>query len=345
MPVLFNPFYFSIDGNGVPRAGATLSFFQTGTSSPQNTYTDSTLATPNANPVVADSNGLFPPIYLAGNFDYKAILKDASGVTIATRDPLGFTPVTATPPRDYLAGLNFTVAGGTGTFGVSAGSAADSTNASTMNLPSAFTKTTSTWALGTGAGGLDTGVIASGTWYHPYLIQRPDTGLVDVLFSLSATTPTLPANYTLFRHLGVPLKTDGSAHWIAIIHNGDNVRWVTPVADFVAQAPGVTTRVARTLTVPTGLVVFPNFLAQSAAGGSGTVSYLFTSLDEADSTINGSNGFFHLTAAASNFSVNSVELSTLHTNTSAQIGQKASGTDSSFWLNTLGWRYSRGRDA
>jgi hypothetical protein len=345
MPVLFNPFYFSIDGNGVPRAGATYSFFQTGTSSPQNTYTDSTLATPNANPVVADSNGLFPPIYLAGNFDYKAILKDVNGVTIATRDPLGFTPVTATPPRDYLAGLDFTVAGGTGTFGVSAGSAADSTNASGMVLPSAFTKSTSAWAVGTGAGSLDTGVIANATWYHPYLIQRPDTGLVDILMSLSATTPTLPANYTLFRHMGVPLKTDVSAHWTAIIHNGDNVRWVTPVADFVAQAPGVTTRVARTITVPTGLVVFPDFLCQIAAGGSGATAYLFTSLDEADSTVQGTTGFFHLGALAASFSVNTVELSTLHTNTSAQVGLKASSTDSSFWLNTLGWRYSRGRDA
>jgi hypothetical protein len=345
MPTLFFPFGGSFDGNGAPRAGALLYFYQTGTTTPQNTYTDSTLATPNTNPVVADSNGLFPPIYLAGNFDYKAILQTAALVTVATRDPLGFTPVSTTPPRSYLAGLGFTVAGGTGTFSVSAGSAADSTNASLLTLPSTFTKTTSAWSLGTGGGSLDTGVIANSTWYHPYLIQRPDTGLVDVLMSLSATTPTLPANYTLFRHMGVPLKTDGSAHWTAIIHNGDNVRWVTPVQDFTAQAPGATTRVSRTLTVPTGLVLFPDFLFQLAAGATGTVSCLFTSLDEADTTVNGTTGNFHATAAGSTQSTVSVWPANLHTNTSAQVGLKVSGTDSTFWLVTLGWRYSRGRDA
>src|SRR5450755_54165 len=129
--VLFNPFYFSIDGNGVPRAGATYSFFQTGTSTPQNTFTDSTLVTPNANPVVADSNGLFPPIYLSASFDYKVILKDSAGVTIATRDPIGFTPaVAAAPPPSYLNGLTIQNAGGVSTFTVATGSAADTTNTS-----------------------------------------------------------------------------------------------------------------------------------------------------------------------------------------------------------------------
>jgi hypothetical protein len=119
MPTLFAPFLTPVDGNGVPRAGATLSFFQTGTSTPQNTFTDSTLVTPNANPVVSDSNGLFPPIYLGAPFDYKAILKDASGVTIATRDPLGFVAVAAgNVVPSYLQGLTLSAAGGTGTFGV-----------------------------------------------------------------------------------------------------------------------------------------------------------------------------------------------------------------------------------
>lgn len=46
------------------RAGAKLTFSQTGTSTPQNTYADAALATPNTNPVIADSNGVFAPIYL-----------------------------------------------------------------------------------------------------------------------------------------------------------------------------------------------------------------------------------------------------------------------------------------
>jgi hypothetical protein len=56
--------------------------------------------------------------------------------------------------------------------------------------------------LGTAAGALDTGAIANSTWYHVWLIERVDTGVVDVLFSLSATAPTMPANYTRKRRIG-----------------------------------------------------------------------------------------------------------------------------------------------
>lgn len=89
MATLFQPFYVAIDGNGLAMAGAQLFFYQTGTTNPQNTYTTSALSTPNTNPVVADSNGLFPPIYLSPTgIDYKAILENSDGAVIATRDPL-----------------------------------------------------------------------------------------------------------------------------------------------------------------------------------------------------------------------------------------------------------------
>lgn len=45
-------------------AGSKLTFTQTGTTTPQNTYTDEALTVPSSNPVVADANGLFVPIYL-----------------------------------------------------------------------------------------------------------------------------------------------------------------------------------------------------------------------------------------------------------------------------------------
>jgi hypothetical protein len=90
MATLFNPFFQAIDGNGNPISGAKLYFYRTGTSTLQDTYSQSDLAPAhvNINPVVADSNGRFGPIYLATSFDYKAILKDASDVAIQTIDPV-----------------------------------------------------------------------------------------------------------------------------------------------------------------------------------------------------------------------------------------------------------------
>ncbi len=70
--------------------GYKLYFYQTGTTTPQNTYSQSDLAPghENTNPVVADANGLFGPIYLLASPDYKAVLTNATGTTIWTTDPL-----------------------------------------------------------------------------------------------------------------------------------------------------------------------------------------------------------------------------------------------------------------
>ncbi|MBD9456007.1 hypothetical protein IB244_31560, partial [Rhizobium sp. RHZ02] len=66
------------------------------------------------------------------------------------------------------------------------------TDPRTMALASALTKRLdAAWAVGTNQGGLDTGSVGDNT-YHVFLIQRSDTGVVDVLFSLSATSPTMP---------------------------------------------------------------------------------------------------------------------------------------------------------
>lgn len=76
------------DTNGAPRAGAKLYFYTTGTTTPLATYADSALVTPNANPVVADSAGLFGEIFLTQTVTYKVVLKTAADVTVWTADPV-----------------------------------------------------------------------------------------------------------------------------------------------------------------------------------------------------------------------------------------------------------------
>ena len=76
-----------LDGNGDPYAGARLHFYETGTSTPLDTYSDEALSTANPNPVAADANGRFGAIFLKPQ-SYKAVLKDSSGATIWTQDPV-----------------------------------------------------------------------------------------------------------------------------------------------------------------------------------------------------------------------------------------------------------------
>lgn len=75
------------DANGNPRAGAKLYFYTTGTSAPLNTYSNSGLTIANANPVVADSAGLFGEIFLTAAV-YKVVLKTSADVTVWTADPV-----------------------------------------------------------------------------------------------------------------------------------------------------------------------------------------------------------------------------------------------------------------
>lgn len=102
--------------------------------------------------------------------------------------------------QGYYFGLGLTTATGDATNDVTVAAGAIAASSSPYNLlqlTSAITKQVdAAWAVGNNAGGLDTGSVGNNTYYI-IPIGRPDTGVVDILLSLSATAPTMPANYTL----------------------------------------------------------------------------------------------------------------------------------------------------
>jgi hypothetical protein len=132
--------------------------------------------------------------------------------------------------RSYLSGLTLSTTGPSANFSVAPGVAADNNNAAMMALNAAITKTTSAWAVGPG-GALDTGAILGSNFYHVFLIRRPDTGVVDILISVSSTAPTLPANYTQFRRIGAMKTNVAGTQWIPFTQIGDDFLWQTPVCD------------------------------------------------------------------------------------------------------------------
>jgi hypothetical protein len=84
--LLPNPNIQFFDANGDPLASGTLTFYVAGTSTLQDTYSDSDLTTPNSYPITLNSAGRAAnPIYLAAN-GYKVVLKDSAAATIWTRD-------------------------------------------------------------------------------------------------------------------------------------------------------------------------------------------------------------------------------------------------------------------
>lgn len=130
-------------------------------------------------------------------------------------------------PTGHLYGLTLANNGSDATndIDIAAGSARDAADTDNMVLGSALTKRLdANWAVGTNQGGLDTGSKANSTWYYVWLIKRADTGVVDVLFSASASSPTMPANYTIKRLVGF-FRTDGSAAIEAFTQIGDDYVW------------------------------------------------------------------------------------------------------------------------
>lgn len=84
-----------IDAAGIPLAGGFLYTYEAGTTTPQATYTDSTAATANSNPIVLDSRGEANIWLSSANYKFK--LTDSEGTEIWTVDNIA-APSTALSP-------------------------------------------------------------------------------------------------------------------------------------------------------------------------------------------------------------------------------------------------------
>lgn len=84
---------------GLPLAGGKVFTYTAGTSTPLNTFTDSSGATPNANPTILNSSGQ-AVIYWDGL--YKVIVKDSADVTLYTYDNVDYRSNAGTLAADLL---------------------------------------------------------------------------------------------------------------------------------------------------------------------------------------------------------------------------------------------------
>lgn len=250
---------------------------------------------------------------------------------------VGLVPVVALP-LDALPGCKLSNNAGDATndIDIAAGARRDADDTENMVLAAALTKQLdAAWAVGTNAGGLDTGAVANGT-YHVWLIKRVDTGVVDVLFSLSATAPTMPSGYTKKRRLGTILRESAAI----VAFNQDGTRFIreTSVQD-ISTAPSSSAAVTRTLaSMPTGvkyrwigtLIVF---------GTSVTVGGLLSDLEGVDETVSAT----HNQAVSPNVSgVQTFGASgdlAIVTNANAQVRSRLSTADATanIVLRTRGW--------
>lgn len=255
---------------------------------------------------------------------------------------------------NYLGGLtlaNDTTSPNT-VLDIGAGAATSDDNSTTMLLP-AFTKNcNAAWTLGSGGGALD-GVggstLTASSWYHVWVIERVDTGVVDVLLSLqggsgSGLTPTLPASYTKKRRIG-SIRANASSQIVGFIQFGDEFLWASIVHDISSGNPG-TAGVLRGLSVPTGVKVWARFMFTYQDGNASSGAYtVISEPDMADqvpasnlTTTPGTGAFTGAVVVAGGDLL-------MRTNISGQVRTRHTFSDGSCILDmwTKGWIDYRGK--
>lgn len=84
MSKLSQEILFLNDSVGRVAAGAKMFFYEAGTTTPKNTYTNSELSSTNSNPVIADGRGIFPDIWLeTGAYDIVAQENDGTQIWVS----------------------------------------------------------------------------------------------------------------------------------------------------------------------------------------------------------------------------------------------------------------------
>ena len=101
-----------LDADGVPVDGGKIEIFNAGTSDQATVYSDASLTTSAANPIVANGNG-FLPVRFVGTASYKVVYQDASGSTLGhyetednalgALDTSGFLTGTVAPSRTVIS--------------------------------------------------------------------------------------------------------------------------------------------------------------------------------------------------------------------------------------------------
>lgn len=231
------------------------------------------------------------------------------------------------------------------------GTAVSDDGGTVISQPFNTTKTTGSWAVGSGNGCLANGSIAASTWYADYEIERVDTAVVDNLCSTSATTPVMPTNYTKKRLIGF-FVTDSSSHILSytITQKGTGVQryafTATPTLDLVTTSLS-TTASTITLNVPQGVQVSPYLKVSMSNTNTAPTSVLFSSLDEADQPPTATNPFtaapgYSLLVTSTPGTTANTSISGLMTSTAGTVRLRSSQAGTSVSIVNDGFEYCNG---
>ena len=179
--------------------------------------------------------------------------------TFAMASELDYSNLAGSPgrlplPAMWIQGLTIANNAGDATndIDIAAGQCRDATNAHNLLLSALTKQSDVAWAVGTAAGMLDTGAVGNSDYYL-WAIKRADTGVCDVLSSLSSTAPTMPTNYGFKRLIGWFKRVGGTIvafHTYETEGGGVELLWDVPTLDVDLAATLTTSRRTDAVKVP-----------------------------------------------------------------------------------------------
>lgn len=226
-------------------------------------------------------------------------------------------------------------------FGAGTASVTDDTDWTIATTSATITKQIdATWSVGDDAGGLDTGTVASDTWYHMWVIMRADTHVVDFLFSLSETAPTMPTGYTYRRRIGSVL-TDGSANITAYKQSGDEFFWEETQNDIALTTTSATWASVTGILTPDDVTTLSILNVGVSDSSSATP---FVQLWHADWTTPTTHAYTVQSQLSSSSELQTAIHRIYTTAASPPAFQYyAEATTNDMYVRTLGWQDPRGR--
>jgi|GEM_PF-3621203 len=334
MTLLTFPYATIFDTSGVLSPGAKAYFYQSGTTTPLDTYSDADLQTANTNPVIADAAGALGPIYLKAQ-QYKVVVKDANDSTIKTID--NYSPI-ATGEQILWAGT----VGGT----------ADAVLLTTDPLINALRDGTRFWwrALSSNTGAMTVNVDGLGVkslkWPNGAVLRASDVAadaIIEMVYDItndvyniiSTTAPPLYAS-----NLNADIVDDGSGNlttMIAVVPHAVDFSFVATdrVKRHRSSAASKTWMLLAAATagngwntevedVSGGTVIASPSTNLYVNGAAAAASYTMVAGEFGSITTNGTD--YYLSTANRHASASVSGVAELATNAEAQAGTDASRT-------------------